>query len=93
MREDHWRELVYTAREVSGVEAQAIGLVTRVALDPIAEATTLAHEIAGKSGAAIRAAKRLADAMCNSTATQLLQSESDEQQVLVDMMIGKAPTQ
>lgn len=93
VREDHWRELVYTAREVSGVEAQAIGLVTRVALDPIAEATTLAHEIAGKSGAAIRAAKRLADAMCNSTATQLLQAESDEQQVLVDMMIGKAPTQ
>ena len=88
VREDHWRELVYTAREVSGEEALALGLVTRVAADPLAEATVLAHEIAGKSPAAIRAAKRLAHAMTEADGASLLQAESDEQQVLVDALLS-----
>lgn len=88
VREDHWRELVYTAREVSGEEAQTLGLVTRVASDPLAEATALAQEIAGKSPSAIRAAKRLAGAMGDASAAELLQSESDEQQALIDALLG-----
>ena len=44
---------------VSGEEAAAIGLCTRVADDPHADALALAAEIAGKSPRAIRQAKRL----------------------------------
>jgi enoyl-CoA hydratase/carnithine racemase len=93
VREDQWRELVYTAREVPGDEAQALGLVTRVAADPLAEATAMAREIAGKLPAAIRAAKRLANMMVEDDRASLLQAESDEQQVLVDAVIRKFSTQ
>ncbi|MBM3596483.1 MAG: enoyl-CoA hydratase, partial [Alphaproteobacteria bacterium] len=88
VREDDWRKLVYTARQVSGEEARALGLVTRLAADPLAEATALAREIAAKSPAAIRAAKRLANAMAGSDSARLLQAESDEQQVLVDDLLA-----
>jgi enoyl-CoA hydratase/carnithine racemase len=91
VREDHWRELVYTAREVTGEQAQALGLVTRVAADPLAEATMLARSIAAKSPAAIRAAKRLASAMTDAGSASLLQAESDEQQVLIDALLGATP--
>lgn len=88
VRADLWRELVYTAREAKGEEAQALGLVTRVAADPLVEATALAQEIAGKSPHAIRAAKRLANAMDDDNVASLLQAESDEQQVLVDALLA-----
>jgi enoyl-CoA hydratase/carnithine racemase len=88
VREDQWRELVYTAREVTGDQAQAMGLVTRVAADPLAEATALARDIAGKSPTAIRAAKRLANMMVEDDRASLLQAESDEQQVLVDGLLA-----
>jgi enoyl-CoA hydratase/carnithine racemase len=88
VRADLWRELVYTAREVNGEEARALGLVTRVATDPVAEALAQARDIAAKSPQAIRAAKRLANAMDDSDAASLLQAESDEQQVLVDALLA-----
>jgi enoyl-CoA hydratase/carnithine racemase len=59
VRLDVARELTYTARIVSGEEAAALGLVTRVAADPLAAARELASEIAGRSPDAVRAAKRL----------------------------------
>jgi enoyl-CoA hydratase/carnithine racemase len=55
------KELTFTGRTVSGTEASALGLVTRVADDPLAAARDLAAEIAGKSPNAVRAAKRLYD--------------------------------
>lgn len=55
------KELTFTGRILSGTEADALGLVTRVADDPLAEALALAHEIAGKSPHAVQAAKRLYD--------------------------------
>lgn len=61
VRPDLARELIYTGRVVSGEEAARIGLVTRVAEDPRAEALALAHAIAAQSPDAIRAAKRLCD--------------------------------
>ena len=42
------KELTFTARIVSGTEAVTLGLATRVADDPRAEALRLAREIAGK---------------------------------------------
>jgi len=59
VRLDVLKELTFTGRVVSGQEAQALGLVTRVCDDPLQEATSLAREIAGKSPDAIRAGKRL----------------------------------
>lgn len=59
VRPDVARELTYTGRRVSGTEALALGLVTRVVDDPQAEAKALADTIATKSPHAIRAAKAL----------------------------------
>jgi enoyl-CoA hydratase/carnithine racemase len=55
------KELTFTGRTVSGTEASALGLVTRVSDDPLAAAQELAAEIAQKSPDAVRAAKRLYD--------------------------------
>jgi enoyl-CoA hydratase/carnithine racemase len=56
------RELTYTGRMISGEEAVQIGLASRTAADPLAEATALARDIAAKSPDAIRRAKALMDA-------------------------------
>ena len=55
------KELTWTGRMVSGEEAVRIGLATRVADDPRADALALAAELAAKSPAAIRHGKRLLD--------------------------------
>jgi enoyl-CoA hydratase/carnithine racemase len=55
------KELTFTGRMVSGSEAVAMGLATRVSDDPRASALELARSIAGRSPHAIRAAKRLLD--------------------------------
>jgi enoyl-CoA hydratase/carnithine racemase len=55
------KELTFTGRIVSGSEGLGLGLVTRTADDPLAEALALAEEIAQKSPNAVRAAKRLYD--------------------------------
>lgn len=51
--------LTFTGRTVSGEEAVRIGLATRAAEDPLAEALALALEIGTKSPDAIRRSKRL----------------------------------
>jgi enoyl-CoA hydratase/carnithine racemase len=56
------KELTFTGRMVSGTEAAALGMCTRVADDPRAEALALAADIAAKSPDAVRAAKRLFNA-------------------------------
>jgi enoyl-CoA hydratase/carnithine racemase len=59
VRLDVAKELTFTGRIVSGTEAAALGLVTRIADEPHAAAMTMAREIAGKSPDAIRAGKHL----------------------------------
>jgi enoyl-CoA hydratase/carnithine racemase len=59
LRLDVAKELVWTGRVVEGAEALALGIVTRLAEDPLAAAKELAREIAGRSPDAIRAGKRL----------------------------------
>ena len=59
LRHDVLKELTFTGRVVSGTEAVSLGLATRVAEDPRAEALALAQEIATKSPDAIRIGKAL----------------------------------
>ncbi len=56
---DHAKELTFTARVISGVEAKELGLATHVSEDPHADAMKLAYEIAERSPDAVRAAKQL----------------------------------
>jgi len=59
VRLDVLKELTFTGRIVSGREAVALGLATRVSERPLEDARSLARAIAGKSPDAIRAAKTL----------------------------------
>lgn len=59
MRLDVLKELTFSGRIVSGAEAVALGLATRVSERPLDDARALAREIAGKSPDASRAAKTL----------------------------------
>jgi len=55
------KELTFTGRIVQAEEARALGLVTRISEDPLADALALAREIASKSPDAIRLGKQLLD--------------------------------
>ncbi len=79
VRDDVLRELIYTNREFSGAEAQELGLATHVDEDPVARATLIASEIAGRNPHAIRAAKRLQAGMLENDTDTILMEESIEQ--------------
>jgi enoyl-CoA hydratase/carnithine racemase len=81
VRDDVARDIVFTARILSGAEAAALGLVTRMDADPLGAALKLARQIAAQSPPAIRAAKRLLN--LPSDATALLLAESVEQEALL----------
>ena len=83
VRDDVLRDLVYTNREFLGSEALALGLATRVAIDPLGEATLLAQTIAERNPQAIRAAKRLFDTMFDQSADDILMAESLEQKSII----------
>jgi enoyl-CoA hydratase/carnithine racemase len=79
VRDDVLRELVYTNRQFTGTEAQAMGFATQVSDDPYATALALAQTIANKNPHAIRGAKRLSNAMAYASDAELLLAESREQ--------------
>lgn len=83
LRDDVMRELTFSGRVVSGSEAVALGLATRVCADPLAEARTIAREMAARSPDALRAAKRLLNRAAGDSDAMLLQAESDEQVALI----------
>ncbi|MHB8656373.1 MAG: crotonase/enoyl-CoA hydratase family protein [Solirubrobacteraceae bacterium] len=80
---DAAKELTYTARVFNGMEASSLGVVTRVADDPLAEATVLAREIASRSPDAVRAAKRLFDESWTGPASETLALEARLQMGLI----------
>jgi enoyl-CoA hydratase/carnithine racemase len=82
-REDIVRELTYTARIFSAEEALSFGLVTRLVEQPLTEAMTVAHEIAGRSPHAVRAAKRLLNQAGTADPQTGLIAEAKEQEALV----------
>lgn len=79
VRDDILRELTYTNREFSGVEAKELGFVTHLADDPLQQALKLARVIAGKNPHAIRGAKRLCNAIGHASDRELLELETEEQ--------------
>lgn len=102
MRSDVLRRMTYTAEQVTGTQAQALGLVTDLAEDPLAAAMALAGQIAGRSPSAIRAAKRLITlAESGASRADVLMAESVEQAALIGRphqmeqiaanMAGRAP--
>ncbi len=82
-RDDVLRELTYTAREFDGVEAQAMGFVTRLADDPHAAAMALAQDIAAKNPQAIRGSKRLYNLAADGDAAAVLEAETVEQLAVI----------
>jgi enoyl-CoA hydratase/carnithine racemase len=83
VRDDVARDLTYTARIFDGEEALRLGLATRVCADPRAEALAYAAEIAGRSPSAMRAAKRLLNAMHALDQPAMLLEETREQAALI----------
>ena len=77
------KELTFTGRVFDGAEAAALGVVTRVAADPLAAARALAAEIAARSPDAVRAAKRLYDESWTGDAEQTLALEASLQLGLI----------
>jgi len=77
------KELTFTARRLSGEEAAALGLVTRVAADPLAAASELAADIVATSPDAVRAAKRLYEQTWPAPATDALELETELQRSLM----------
>jgi enoyl-CoA hydratase/carnithine racemase len=83
VRADIARELTFTGRVVSGTEALALGLATRLSADPLAAARAMAGQIAASSPDAIRAGKRLLNAASPVDAARVLMAEALEQQRLI----------
>ena len=85
-RDDILRELTYTGRIFSAEEALDYGFATKIVDDPYAAALATAREIADKNPDAIRANKRMLNAIPDSNEAAILLSESVEQ----DKLIGSA---
>jgi enoyl-CoA hydratase/carnithine racemase len=82
-RLDVVKELTFTGRIVSGLEAVELGLATHVAEDPHAAAMALALEIAQKSPDAVRAAKKLLNASGLVSLAEGLKLEADLQRSVI----------
>ncbi len=77
------KELTWTGRMVSGTEAVALGLATRVSDDPREDALTLAAQIAASSPTAVRSAKALlSDSAGRTPAEQLAEEERRQLELL-----------
>jgi enoyl-CoA hydratase/carnithine racemase len=80
------KDLMFTGRVITGAEAHALGLATRLADDPRAVALDLAREIAGRNPDAIKVMKRLVDASWTLAFDDGVREERDQ----TEGMIGSA---
>ena len=83
VRLDVAKELTFTGRKVSGEEAVALGLATRVEADPHAAARRVAAEIAQRSPDAIRAGKRLLNQAFTGSTDEGLRLEEQVQRTVL----------
>jgi enoyl-CoA hydratase/carnithine racemase len=75
VRPDVAKELTFTARMVSGSEALALGLATRLSGTPREDALAMAAEIAGRSPEAVRGAKALFNRLVDAGAAEQFAEE------------------
>lgn len=80
------KELTLTARTVSGTEAHRLGLVTRVANDPQAEASALVSEMVAHDRDALARGKRVLDRAVTSSARSTFRRERRAQLGLLARM-------
>ncbi len=83
VRLDVAKELTFTGRVVSGTEALALGLATRVSERPLDDALAMAREIATKAPGAIRAGKKLLNESVTATVADGLGLEARLQTSLI----------
>ena len=86
VRPDVAKELVFTAKVISGKEGHDVGLASHLSSDPHADAMTLAREIASKSPDAVRGAKRLLNRLVNDGAAGQFAAERET----IGQLIGSA---
>ncbi|MGQ0830321.1 MAG: crotonase/enoyl-CoA hydratase family protein [Microthrixaceae bacterium] len=80
------KELTFTGRIVSGEEAVALGLATRVEWDPRAAAAALAEDLVTKSPDALREGKRL----LNLSGTRAVAEQFRDERATMASLIGSA---
>jgi len=83
MPADRAKALIMTAQVMSGEEALAEGLVTRLAEDPKRAAMEFAQELAARSPDAVRASKRQVDALWSDRTAEGLRLEAELQAALM----------
>ncbi|WP_299370760.1 crotonase/enoyl-CoA hydratase family protein [uncultured Tateyamaria sp.] len=83
VRSDVLRKLTYTATPIGAAQAEAWGLVTELADDPVAAALELAAGLTQKSPSALRAAKALIAFAESHPAEDVLLEESRAQAALI----------
>jgi enoyl-CoA hydratase/carnithine racemase len=77
VRDDVMKDLVFTGRILPASEGAALGLVTRLSNDPVADALAVAREITGRSPDAVRGAKRLINRLSNAGAAEHFAAERE----------------
>ena len=70
VRDDVAKDLVFSARVISGTEAHQLGVVTRLTDSPLEVAMKMANEIAERSPDAVRGAKALINRLSNAGAAE-----------------------
>ncbi|MFM8382238.1 MAG: crotonase/enoyl-CoA hydratase family protein [Actinomycetota bacterium] len=86
VRPDVAKELTFTARIFDGREAVALGVATRLADDPRAEALVMAREIASRSPDAVRGAKALFNRLFTAGAAEQF---AEERRVIGSLIGGR----
>ena len=85
VRDDVAKDLVFSARVISGTEAHQLGVVTRLTDSPLEVAMQIASEIAERSPDAVRGAKALINRLSNAGAAE----HFEEERRIIYSLIGK----
>ena len=83
VRMDVMKELFFTGKIVTGIEAVNLGLATRVSDNPHLEAMEMAHEIARKNPEAIKRMKRMLNAIEATNVATRFESERENINALI----------
>ena len=85
VRDDVAKDLVFSARVISGTQAHEFGVVTRISESPLEVAMLIAREIAERSPDAVRGAKALINRLSNAGAAE----HFAEERRIIQSLIGK----